>query len=164
MRLNGPGKSSPLCAPKNTQATMPSPKLQLGEGNYTKIHANLTRSLILPDTIAPCEWGIWANLTNRYNLYGNGSLEEWADWAIKLQNPRVWNPSDQPTLGNEEISALDDHLVGREQLILLWQATLCFFERKQRGQLPLRIDLINMEVGALLRKIQKTHPGGHRNI
>ena len=65
----------------------------MGKENYAKIRAHLTRSIILPDTIAPREWGIWTNLSNRYNLYENGSLAEWANWAIKLQNSRVWNPA-----------------------------------------------------------------------
>ena len=127
----------------------------LGKENYAKIHAHLTRSLILPDTIAPREWGIWTDLINRYNLYEADSLEAWAGWAVKLQNSRVWNPADLSTLDKEEIFALCDHLVGRGVLILLWQAARCFFEYRRKDQLPLRIDLINKDIDALLRKFQK---------
>ena len=65
----------------------------LGNENYSKIKAHLTRSVILPDTITPREWGIWADLINGYNLYENDSLEAWATWTLQLQASRVWNPS-----------------------------------------------------------------------
>ena len=127
----------------------------LGKENYAKIHAHLTRSVILPDTITPREWGIWTDLINRYNLYETDSLEAWAGWTIKLQNSRVWNPADLSTMEKEEIFALDDHLRGQGCLIILWQAARCFFEYRRRDHLPLRVDLINKDIDALLRKFQK---------
>ena len=126
----------------------------LGRGNYLKIKARLTRAVILPDTITPREWGIWADLINRYNLYENASLETWAGWGPQLQASRVWNPAGLSSLTKGEIFALDDGRQAEGCLIILWQAALCLFEHRDRSHLPLRADLINKDVGALLAKIQ----------
>ena len=126
----------------------------LGQENYMKIKAHLTRSVILPDTITPREWGIWTDLINRYNLYETDSLEAWADWTLRLQASRVWNPADLSSLTKEEIFALDDDREAKGRLILLWQAAQCFFEYRQQDHLPLRVDLINKDVDALLKKFQ----------
>ena len=127
----------------------------LGNENYLRIKAHLTRSVILPDTITPREWGIWTDLINRYNLYETEPLEAWASWTLQLQGSRVWNPADLSTLTREEIFALDDDRRAEGRLILLWQAALCFFEHRQKDHLPLRMDLINKDIDTLLKKFQK---------
>lgn len=94
----------------------------LGPDNYTKIHARLTKSLILPDTITPRVWGIWADLINRYNQFETADLEDWARAKLQPQHSRIWNPTDLTGLSKGEISALSDAKDGTGRLILLWQA------------------------------------------
>ena len=81
-------------------------------------------------------------------------MEAWARWALRLQASRVWNPADLSSLTRWEVFALDDDREAGGRLILLWQAAQCFSEYRQQDHLPLRVDLINKDIDALLKKFQ----------
>ena len=115
----------------------------------------MATSLILPDTITPRDWGIWADLVNRYNRFETPNLEDLAHMALKLQQSRIWNPVGLAGLDKDEIFAHSDALGNGGHASPLWQAARCFNEHKQPGQIHLRLDLINMDIDKMLRKFQK---------
>ena len=81
---------------------------KLGQESYKLIHAHLAKSLILPHTVTPMEWGLWSDLINKYNLFENATTAQWAELLMKLQVSRIWNPSGLSTLSREEAHAADD--------------------------------------------------------
>ena len=96
---------------------------KLGQDSYKLIHGHLTRSLILPQTVTPREWGMWSDLINKYNLFENATTTQWADLLMKLQISRIWNPADLSALSREEVHAADDAAMTGGNYIILWQAT-----------------------------------------
>ena len=127
----------------------------LGRQSYEPIHAHLTKSLILPNIVTPREWGLWSDLINRYNLFGNASTPQWAELLIKLQVSRIWNPTDLSSLCREEAHALGGAAMAGGNYIILWQATKCFCEYKGARPIPLRAGLVNKDIDQLLTKFQE---------
>ena len=91
---------------------------QLGEENCEITHALLAASLLLPYAITPRHWGIWASLISRYNPYEATDLEFWAGQTPRLQQSRIWTPTDLPGPGKDEISALPDDVGPQDHAII----------------------------------------------
>ena len=128
---------------------------KLGRGSYLAQHSHLTRSLILPNTVTPREWGLWSDLLSKYNLHENATTQEWADLLVKLQVSRIWNPTGICFLHRDEARAVDDAAMAGGRYIILWQAAKFFFEQRAPTTLPLRVGPINKDIDQLLQKFQQ---------
>ena len=72
--INWAGEVLAIVGAENANPPPPVEGPRLVKERYAKIRARLADSLIHPDTITPWEWGIWAGIIKRYNLFETSDL------------------------------------------------------------------------------------------
>ena len=103
--------------------------------------------------IFPAKWEIWKDLITRYHLFEIVPFASWAKLLFRVESLRINTPLDLGELSQTEALTIDTAQEAKGNIILLWQACLCWKENNPKGSSDIR-DRLSEDVHKMLLSLR----------